>query len=94
MDVRVGDRVVFTRLPDGNWVLGRLAGHPPIIEDLLGFGATRGDPRTTDEIMVDVRGRDPDGPQPLTMRCAVDSNVLVDVLQADPPTAAPGPQGS
>jgi AbrB family looped-hinge helix DNA binding protein len=64
LDVRAGDRVVFTRLPGGNWVLGRTPGQMPDIEALLGFGAEGASRRRADEIMEELRGRRPGEPLP------------------------------
>ena len=64
LDIREGDRLVFTKLDDGNWVLGRIMRDPPDIEALRGRFKTPGDERTTDEIMEEIRGRKPGEPLP------------------------------
>jgi|GEM_PF-6602377 len=63
LDRQRGDRVTFTRLADGNWLLGRILGKVPDIEALIGFGR-EADERTTDQIMEDLRGRRPGEPLP------------------------------
>ena len=64
LDIRPGDRVVFTRLEDGNWVLGRTLGQIPDILALVGFGKDPEERRSADQIMEDVRGRRPGEPLP------------------------------
>lgn len=64
LDIRPGDRVVFTRLDDGHWVLGRTLGKVPDIVALIGFGSDPEERQTTDQIMEDVRGRRPSEPLP------------------------------
>lgn len=59
LDIREGDKLVFTKLDDARWVLSRIMREPPDIDVLIGRFKTPGDERTTDEIMEDVRGRRP-----------------------------------
>ncbi len=64
LDIREGDRLVFTKLDDARWVLSRIVRQPPDIDALRGRFRTPGDPRTTDEVMEEVRGRRPGKPLP------------------------------
>lgn len=64
VDIREGDRVVFTRLPDGAWILSRIKRDRPNLGALRGFRKQPGPPVDVDLVLEDLRGRRPGEPLP------------------------------